>query len=146
MELSFHPILDPMTFSKHVRRDYEFAQYWTGTYRLGPEQRWFEVRDDGEQVALLELDLKPNRSFWRGTHYALPIEGPDVVEIQFIDVRTTHRGRGVGTAVVGWVAQQYPQRQMLALAEASDGFWQSLGWERIEPDESGYRPMYTSPL
>lgn len=146
MELSFHPITDPMTFSQNIAGDYEFNQHWLGTYGLAEDYKWYEVRDGGEQVALLELDFKPDRSYWGGTHYPLPMDGPDVIEIQFIDVRHTHRGRGIGTAIVHWVAERYPQRQMLALAEASDGFWQSLGWELIAPDDGRSRPMYTSPL
>jgi len=146
MDLSFHLITNPMTFSKGVADDYQFTQRWTGTYRLPHGCEWYEVRDGGEQVGLLELDLKPHRSFWSGSHYPLPMEGPDVIEIQFIDVRLAHRRRGIGTAIIHWVAEQYPQRQMLALAEASDGFWQSLGWELITPDDGRSRPMYASPL
>lgn len=146
MDLSFHPITDPMTFSQHMAGDYEFDQHWFGTYRLSEDYEWYEVRDGGEQVALLELDLRPHRSYWGGSHYPLPMDGPDVIEIQFIDVRLAHRGRGIGTAIIQWVTEQYPQRQMLALAEASDGFWQSLGWELIAPDDGRSRPMYASPL
>lgn len=146
MKLSFHPILDPVAFSKNIRGDYKFFANWVGKGQLSPEFKWYEVRDGGEQVALLELDLSPNRNYWKGSVYDLPMEGPDIVEIQFIDVSATHRGRGVGTAVVHWVAEQYPERQIIALAEDSDGFWQSLGWELIGPPDSGYRPMYVSPL
>ena len=146
MDLSFHPITDPMTFSQDIAGDYEFNQHWLGTYRLSEDHEWYEVRDGGEQVALLELDLKPHRNYWRDSVYPLPMDGPDVIEIQFIDVRLAHRGRGIGKEIVHWVAEQYPQRQLLALAEASDGFWQSLGWDLIVPDGSGFRPMYASPL
>ena len=146
MDLSFHPITDPMTFLQDIAGDYEFNQHWLGTYRISQDYEWYEVRDEGEQVALLELDLKPHRSYWGGSHYPLTMDGPDVIEIQFIDVRLAHRGRGIGTAIIHWVAEQYPQRQMLALAEASDGFWQSLGWELIAPDDGRSRPMYASTL
>lgn len=146
MNLSFHLIPNPVTFSRDIADDYQFLHRWTGTYRLPQNCEWYEVRDGGEQVALLELDLKPHRSFWEGSQYPLPMDGPDVIEIQFIDVRLTHRGRGIGTAIVHWVAEQYPQRQMLALSEKADGFWQSLGWELIAPDDGRSRPMYASPL
>lgn len=146
MDLSFHPITDPMTFSQDMADDYEFLQHWLGTYQLSEDCEWYAVRDGGEQVARLELDLKPHRSYWEGSDYPLPMDGPDVIEIQFIDVRLAHRGRGIGTAIVHWVAEQYPQRQMLALSEEADGFWQSLGWELIAPDDGRSRPMYASLL
>lgn len=146
MKLSFHVIVDPMQFSQTMADDFEFIGYWGITDKLTSEYEWYEVRDGDEQVALLELDLKPHRSYWSGTDYPLPTDGPDVIEIQFIDVRLPHRGRGVGTEIVRWVSEQYPDRQMIALAEASDGFWQSLGWDLIAPVDDRLRPMYASPL
>lgn len=146
MNLSFRSITDPMAFAQNLADDFEFIGYWETTDKLCPEYEWYEVRNGNEQVALLELDLKPHRSYWEGSGYPLPADGPDVIEIQFVDVRLPHRGRGIGTAIVHWVAERYPGHQILALAEESDGFWKSLGWELITPDNGRSRPMYASPL
>ncbi|WP_155861245.1 GNAT family N-acetyltransferase [Corynebacterium doosanense] len=146
MNLTFHPIVDPTALWPEISDDYEFRQHWLGESQLPQDHEWYMVRDRGEQAALLDLDLKGSRGYWRGAAYRLPLNGPDVIGIEFIDVRSTHRGLGIGTAVVHWVAEQYPQRQLLALAEASDGFWQSLGWELVASENEGTRPMYVSPL
>ncbi len=96
---------------------------------------------------MVELDLNPQRSYWADSHYPLPMDGPDVVEIQFIDVRACYRRSGIGSAVVRWVTERYPDRQVLVLsADESEGFWAALGWQTISPDDSGYRTMYASPL
>lgn len=83
--------------------------------------------DSDTRVALLELDQSNDRAYWQGTAYQLTPEGPEVLEIQFIDVRDTHRGRGIGTTIIDQLTARYPDLQLIALSERADHFWESLG-------------------
>ena len=76
----------------------------------------------GEQIALLELDFSCDGAYWNESQYELPEKGPDTLEIQFLDVRDSFRHQSVGTAIVDWLLQHYPERQLIALSEEADGF------------------------
>ena len=58
----------------------------------------------------------------------IPELGDERLEIQFIEVATGARGRGVGTRVVRALAERHRGRRLFAYSEA-DRFWMRLGWE-----------------
>lgn len=85
--------------------------------------------EDGSEVARVELDdpggVNPQ-------YLGVPKLGPERLEIQFFEVDTSARGRGVGTRAVRALEDRHPERRLFAYSEESNGFWTSLGWERFD--------------
>lgn len=148
MRLTFLPIHDISAFSFRVEDDYHFLGHWRGTRKLSPGHLWYEVRNSTDtQVALLDLDQSKDRAYWQDSVYPIAAEGPKLMEIQFIDVRSIYRSQKIGTAIICKVAALYPEYQFIALSEQADQFWESLGWTRIDrTDSMPGRPMYVSPM
>lgn len=108
-------------------------------------RRFLHAYLDGDEVARVELDERVSID-----HYA---DVPDIeamaLEIQFIEVHAEHRLAGIGHAVVELLANQNPDRRLVAFSDGADGFWASLGWRRhlhADPDEARYyRPLFIAP-
>lgn len=128
---------------------YQFQDHWQGSryYGGGWKYREFKVlNDEGTEVARVELDAGATREGFRCSTYPIPEDGPELLEIQFLDVRADFRGQGVGTWIVRYLERENPGVQLVALSEASEGFWVKVGWERILPDDRMRREMYVAPL
>lgn len=78
----------------------------------------------------------------------MPTIGPERLEIQYIEVATAARERGVGTDVVEALAERHPDRRLLAHSEGADGFWASLGWDGLDHPEGQqfHRPLFIQPI
>lgn len=53
-----------------------------------------------------------------------------LVEIEFLEVAASWRGRGIGRGVVGRLAKHYESEgecRLVAFSEGADAFWSSLG-------------------
>ena len=118
--------------------------WWCRAAHLnGPIPRYFSVVDGKVEVARIELEEDVDLA-----HYGAPELREYALEIQFIEVHDHHRGRGIGREVVRLISKQNPGKSLVALSEDADGFWSSLGWERIDhPDgPEHYRPLFVQPL
>ncbi|MEN2511146.1 GNAT family N-acetyltransferase [Gordonia polyisoprenivorans] len=121
--------------------DYENERWWDNVpYHF--EAPWYvQVLDDGAEVARVELDdpggINPE-------YVGVPELGPERLEIQFIEVATAARGRGVGTWVVRALQQRHPDRRLFGYSEGAHRFWASLGWDRFDHPEGErfHRPLF----
>lgn len=122
-----------------------FTSRWWDEPRYLFDDPWFvQVDLDGEEVARIELDESIETS-----HYAdVPDLGSNPLELQFFEVAATHQRRGIGTAAVRALADQHPQRRLVAFSEEADEFWESLGWARYLHAETPhlYRPLFVQPV
>ena len=123
------------------------THWWNRLQRTGStDYVHLSVVDGDTEVARVELDNGVHIDAYRN----LPILVASPLEIQFIEVRASHRLRGLGRAVVELLAREHPDRTLLAFSEEADGFWDSLGWTRHiheednEPDPR-HRPLYIQP-
>ncbi|NHP16269.1 hypothetical protein G8767_22170 [Rhodococcus sp. IC4_135] len=81
-------------------------------------------------------------------HYEnTPSLGEKALEIQFIEVASPYRRKGIATEVVLAVAEIQPDRTLVAFSEDADEFWASLGWSRYDHSEGArsYRPLFIAP-
>lgn len=122
---------------------YENQHWWDESRYYYVGEPWFvQVLDDATEVARVELDdpgeINPD--------YAnVPAIGDERLEIQFIEVATAARGRGIGTQVVDALAQRYPERRLFAYSEDADQFWERLGWDRFDHPEGNWRVLFIQP-
>jgi GNAT superfamily N-acetyltransferase len=120
----------------------DFTSGWWDHAPYEDDDPWFlQALDAGIEVARVELD----DTF--GVYEGGPTFGPGLLEIQLIEVATGFRRRGIGTWVVRELATRHPDRTLVALSEAADEFWASLGWRRYQhPTEPQYhRPLFVHP-
>jgi len=124
---------------------YENERWWDEPRYYAVDEPWFvQVLEGGFEVARVELDdpggVNPQ-------YLGVPKLGPERLEIQFFEVATAARGRGVGTGAVRALEDRHPDRRLFAYSEESNEFWQSLGWERFDhPDgEQFHRPLFIQP-
>ncbi|WP_459979953.1 GNAT family N-acetyltransferase, partial [Mycobacterium avium] len=72
-------------------------RWWDDVPYLFNDPWYVQVLEDGAEVARVELDdpggINPE-------YIDVPPLGPERLEIQFLEVATAERGRGVGTRVV----------------------------------------------
>ncbi|MCZ7374898.1 GNAT family N-acetyltransferase [Micromonospora sp. WMMC250] len=127
------PFEDNEEFNPHWWKRFS---YLTGSYTL------FEVRTGGVEVARIELDSNVATDEYIGA----PELGDVALEIQFIEVASSWRGRGIGSRVVQLLEENYRGRRLVAFSENADGFWASLGWDRYDHREGWphYRPLFVS--
>jgi GNAT superfamily N-acetyltransferase len=102
---------------------YENEHWWNR--QLGEDPWLVQVLENGVEVARVELDDPGgiNPAYREVTEL-----GDERLEIQFIEVATAARGRGVGPRVVHALAERHRGRRLFAYSEA-DRFWTQLGWE-----------------
>jgi hypothetical protein len=106
------------------------------------------IDDEGDEVARIELD---DEGFETTNFAGAPELGEERLEIQFFEVSSHRRGRGIGTSVVGLLAKMYPGRRLCALSVGADCFWASLEWNRYEhvgqtARGPQYSPLFVQPL
>lgn len=122
--------------------EYDHAHWWSR--QLGDEPWFVQVLENGVEVARVELDdpggINPE--------YAnVPDLGDERLEIQFIEVATAARGRGVGGRVVRDLMTRHPDRRLFAYSVDADRFWTHLGWEPFydpRPGPAG-SPLFIQP-
>jgi len=103
---------------------YEHPHWWN--QQVGDESWFVQVLEHGTEVARVEFDdpggINPN-------YEGVPELGDERLEIQFIEVASAARGRGIGTRLVHRLADRHSERRFFAYSQEADGFWDSLGWE-----------------
>lgn len=120
---------------------YENERWWGDVPYLFDDPWYVQVLDGGAEVARVELDdpggINPE-------YVDVPELGPERLEIQFLEVATAERGRGVGARVVRALQERHPDRRLFAYSEEAHGFWASLGWERFDHPEGEqfHRPLF----
>jgi GNAT superfamily N-acetyltransferase len=122
---------------------YEHPLWWsTASGAIGDP--WFvQVLEDGVEVARVQLD---ERGGANPTYTDVPVLGPERLKIQFIEVATAARLRGVGTRVVQGLMDRHPDRRLLAYSEGADRFWTRLGWDRFDyPGPGSSMPLFIQP-
>lgn len=118
---------------------YENERWWDHAPYFAEDPWYVQVLEAGVEVARVELDdlggINPE-------YTDVPALGPERLEIQFIEVATAARGRGVGTRVMRGLEQRHANRRLFAYSEEADGFWTSLGWDRFDHPDGSHRALY----
>ncbi|PZF86111.1 GNAT family N-acetyltransferase [Jiangella anatolica] len=124
------------------RSEWFNPDWWNDPLLVDDASIYLQVRLDGVEVARVELDELVDFS-----HFTSAPQFESALEIEFIEVVSTHRRRGIGRAVVNGVIGRYPGRRFVAFSEGADPFWASLGWDRYEHPEGVdyWRPLYIQP-
>lgn len=123
-----------------------FNQEWwdipVSAYR-DADHDWFVLRLDGEEAARVEVNTA---RLIRVEDYREWPRNQSVAEITFLEVRADLTRRGIGTALVRKLAHRYETRILAAHPKNSDGFWESLGWERYDKiqDRPSAPPLYAA--
>ncbi|MFZ2164786.1 MAG: hypothetical protein WAV45_04925 [Propionibacteriaceae bacterium] len=115
--------------------------WWRGRAVVG--HIYISAQKGGSEVARIDL----NESVWVGDHPGAP-DGPDLLEIQFIEVREDLRFDGLGTEIVATIADRYLGRQLVARpTEDAESYWgKHLKWRRYgHRDGSLYPPLFVKP-
>lgn len=118
--------------------------WWHIEWDLEDRYSLWSVRQGGLEVARLQLDQEVYYD-----HYAeVPGLGPQVLEIDFIEVSAAFRGSGLGRRVLHLVAEHFPTRRLLAFSELADGFWAGQSWARYDHPQGfpAYRPLFVAHL
>ncbi|MGV0838070.1 GNAT family N-acetyltransferase [Mycolicibacterium thermoresistibile] len=120
---------------------YENERWWDDVPYLFDDPWYVQVLEGGVEVARVELDdpggINPE-------YAEVPPLGPERLEIQFFEVATAARGRGVGTRVVRALQESHPDRRLFVYSEEAHPFWASLGWKRCDHPEGEqfHRPLF----
>jgi len=121
--------------------------WWDDGYRFhhATNRRWFAAHHGSIEVGRVEVDVAHGDDYYVGT--AVLGERP-ILDIEFIDVASDHRRRGVATAIVSHLIATFPGHRLVAFSEEADAFWSTLGWTRIEHPEgtTHYRPLFVQPF
>lgn len=111
---------------------YEHPHWWNRQLRDEP---WFvQVREHGIEVARVQF---ADRGGINPNYLGAPELGDERLEIQFIEVASAARRRGIGTSVVRGLADRHPDRLLFAYSEEADGFWDFLGWKPFYDSRPG---------
>jgi GNAT superfamily N-acetyltransferase len=88
--------------------------WWERRQPTLDDPRYVQVIDDeGDEVARIELD---DEGFETTNFAGAPELGEERLEIQFFEVSSHRRGRGIGTSVVSLLTKMYPGRRLCALS------------------------------
>lgn len=124
---------------------YEHPEWWANA-RGAVGDPWFvQALENGVEIARVQLDERGG--IGDGYTDAPAINAHELLEIQFIEVTTTARRRGVATRVVQALTEQHPDKHLMAYSEGADAFWESLGWDPfydLSPGPPG-RTLYIQP-
>src|SRR5690625_1033150 len=124
-------------------KDYDHQHWWQDARGTTGDAWFVQVLEDTAEAARVLFDdpggINP-------AYTDVPELGPERLEIQFIEVATSARGRGVGTRVVHALADRHPDRRLFAYSEGADEFWASLGWGRFDrPCRPPARALFIQP-
>ncbi|SHG13316.1 hypothetical protein SAMN05443575_1462 [Jatrophihabitans endophyticus] len=134
---------DKYSWTPFAPNDEFNGDWWDSPPYLFDDPHFVRADGDGVEVARIELD----HDFRGSKHVGAPDLGDAALEIQFMEVAKSYRRKGIGAAVIAILAEQYPDRRLLALSEEADGFWASLGWDRFDFSDGPhhYRPLFIQP-
>ncbi|TDZ96803.1 GNAT family N-acetyltransferase [Mycobacteroides salmoniphilum] len=124
--------------------EYQHPHWWT-QQNYGNETPWYvQVLENGIEVARVELD---DPGCINPAYVNSPELGDARLEIQFIEVATAARGRGVGTRVVRSLMERHSDRRLFAYSVDADKFWTCLGWEPFYDPRPGPpgSPLFVQP-
>lgn len=122
--------------------EYEHPRWWNR--QLGDDPWFVQAVENGAEVGRLELDdpgcINP---YYEG----VPELGDERLEIQYIEVATAARGRGIGGQVVRRLADRHPDRRLFAYSVDADWFWERLGWKKLYDSRYGSAgsPLFIQP-
>jgi ribosomal protein S18 acetylase RimI-like enzyme len=141
-----HPVLQSGgLFWTPYDRSSGFSTEWWVRDVVDPESTlWFSFHDEANlEVARAELDLASTV----GSQYdGAPKPPPGgFVEIEFIEVHSSLRCRGIGRQAVTLIAAEFSDRPTVAFSEEADEFWSSLGWAsygRTDMNPAHYRRLF----
>jgi ribosomal protein S18 acetylase RimI-like enzyme len=84
-------------------------RWWNDPLMVDDDTIYVQVRLDGIEVARVDLDDLVDIS-----HFTTAPQFDGALEIEFIEVASTHRRRGIGRAVVDGLVARYPDRRFVA--------------------------------
>lgn len=144
VEVSADPSVAPFEYFTEVE-GYQFPDMWRLYDVPEDESYWLFTDSSGEEVARLHLDERPGLS---EAGYDPGVDDDLTVQIVFLDVRESSRGRGLGRWIAAWVCSGFPDRRVVALAkEEAEGFWRSIGWEESRAEQGPEKSvMFASPM
>jgi len=128
-------------------RNYDHDRWWNELRELDDDPWFVQVLHAGTEVARLGLDDSIEINHYAGVSDI----GSEGLEIQFFEVTTEARGKGIGTQVIQQFARRHPDRRLLAYSERADAFWASLGWSGhmppdYDPDHEDPSTLFIAPL
>ena len=118
---------------------YDHDRWWDEVRELDDDPWYVQVLGGRTEVARIKLGDSIEIDHYAG----VPNVGPEGLEIEFFEVATEARAKGVGTQVIQLFARRHPDRRLLAYSERADGFWASLGWSSFMPAD--YDPDHEDP-
>lgn len=121
---------------------FTFDWWYHGPVHGDSQSTFLRVVESGEEVARVHLDDE----VWIDHYAGVPSLGAAGLAVQFIEVHTGRRLRGIGHEVIRRLSARHPDRRLIAFSEGADGFWSSLGWDRhlhADPEMAPRcRPLY----
>ncbi|WP_241474155.1 N-acetyltransferase [Mycolicibacterium neoaurum] len=122
--------------------EYEHPRWWNR--QLGDDPWLVHVLEDGEEVARVDFDDPGCINHYYG---GVPELEDERLEIQYIEVATAARGRGIGGQVVRRLADRHPDRRLFAYSVDADWFWERLGWKPFYDSRYGSAgsPLFIQP-
>ncbi|WP_022869700.1 GNAT family acetyltransferase [Yaniella halotolerans] len=144
MKLCLRDVTEDKINNRDLLDEYQFDSHWLSP-SVGACYRQLVVENERSvEVARVELDQCASRADFRSSTYLIESTGKPLIEIQFIDVRMGYRLTGIGTWIVRELERTHFDTQLVALAENSEPFWESLGWTSILPNDSLRRELFVS--
>lgn len=149
MTLELEVVAESLVPGEHVTPAYDeddrFNHTWWHDGTAKSPVSYCALREDGEEVARAKI-LPASRAYGGYTTWTCPPAG--ATEIDLIEVRQDLRGseKQYGRHAVLAIVAKYGRPVMaMSLDEASDGFWEALGWTaHRHPDGDHYRLLFTS--
>ncbi|QZY52910.1 GNAT family N-acetyltransferase [Leucobacter tenebrionis] len=121
--------------------------WWRPEETVSDREHWLSVQHDGSEVGRCKFTLDEGVV----SHPQLGDMPHGQLDILAFEVAVSARGKGVGRDTVAAIRAAYPLPRLTALNdnEKSRGFWDSLGWVRIEhriPSLRSERVTYSEPF
>lgn len=117
------------------------AQWWLN--HAFDHHRYFSILDGDNEVARVDLDDR----VWVDEYPGAPT-GPDLLEVQFLEVRDGCRLKGLGTDIVSMMVNANPGRRLVAFPSGeAASFWEGhLRWDRYDDPYNRLRaPLLVCP-
>lgn len=130
----WQPYADDGTFTHH---------WWHRLWDISDRRSLWSANQNGHEVARINLDQEVSYE-----HYdRVPDLGPNVLEIDFFEVSSAVRKKGVGRSVLQLIAERFPDKRLVAFSEEADAFWSGLDWSRYDHPYGfpAYRPFFVAP-
>lgn len=114
-------------FGDGPNSDPNFNSSWWSTRNFLQSSRLLSITADGTEVARVEIDHHPG-----GTPYQVPVH--DLVrELHYVEVSQAHRSKGIGTAIVNHLVEEFNDARLIASSNSAADFWSRIpGWDRFD--------------